>query len=228
MDIPLAPVHAGNLRAGITEVLERWLTRYIPSLGFVLLGIDHATLSLPKTARVLPPTAMALVRGVTFNAFGWRPTMGSKLRGRILHSTRSNVSLILYGTFNATIDASQLPSDSFMWDPEMVSPVQPIEQEEEDDFYKEMYRQEEEEVKKEEGSHEVTEGLSELALQQRQMQAESQEQQEHVLGCWVDRSTNRPVGDQDGMLEFTVVGCVSLQVCFFTFSVEANNGMPTV
>lgn len=204
MDIPLAPVHSGDLRAGIHQVLERWLTRYIPSLGFVLLAIDYDTLHCPTTARILPPTAMALVQGVQFSALGWRPTVGTKLKGRIMHSTRSNISLIVHNTFNAVIDAKHLPMDTYTWDSERVNPVPPYEPLT-DDFFKDMFKQEEDEEAAT-NANGIQEGLSELALQQKQ-QEETQEQ-ESTIGCWVLQQNQQPVGDGQGMLEFTVVGWV--------------------
>lgn len=192
-------------------MLDRWLSRYVPSLGFVLLSVDPNSLICPTSARILPPGAMALAQGVTFNALGWRPTIGSQLRGRIMHSTRSNISLIIHNTFNAVIEHAQLPDQLYQWDADKVNPVPPYEPLE-DDFYKDMFQ---EEMKEEQEAAEAaaaaqvegaTEGLEDLALQTEQAKQEEGEEPENVVGCWVHRATQEPVGDDQGMLDFTVTG----------------------
>lgn len=205
IDIPLAPVHSGDLREGIEQVLDKWISRYVPTLGFVLLSVNHESLVCPKSARLLPPGAMALAQGVTFEALGWRPTVGSKLKGRIMHSTRSNISLIINNTFNAVIESQHIPTDLFTWDSEKTNPIPPYEPLE-DDFYKDMFQQEEQEEAAEAATAQVegaTEGLEELALQQKQ---KAEQEPESVIGCWVHKSRNEPVGSEEGMLEFTVIG----------------------
>jgi hypothetical protein len=200
MDLPLAPVHASDPRKGIQEALDRFLTKFIPSLGFVLLTVNFESLTLLPVARLLDPTANMVCK-VNFEGLGWRPAMGSTLRGRLMHSTRSHVSLILHNAFNASISSSHIPTDAYHWDPDMPNPNAGPETAMED-FYARKWREADEEQAR-------FNGKTGLETEVRDLDLESVEP-EGEIGCWVHTATGLPMGDGQGFVAFRVIGCVRL------------------
>lgn len=121
----------GALEA-VNQTLASLLMRYIPSLGAVLVAcLDPPTFLLadgngglirrPATtgSRIPLPTLPGNAWGVMdveVKLLGWRPTIGQKLIGRPTNSTPSQLSLVIYRTFNASINANHLRAAGYHYD----------------------------------------------------------------------------------------------------------------
>ncbi|KAG6896431.1 hypothetical protein C0992_008308 [Termitomyces sp. T32_za158] len=109
--VSIAPTFAGNPRAGIEEILDSMVMRYIPALRGVVLS--HSNLSfLSKTATVQGDCPF-LVCPIEFDATIWSPRVGMKLMGKISLSSPDHVSLLLHRTFNVSIPRHHIPKDEW-------------------------------------------------------------------------------------------------------------------
>ncbi|WAQ80948.1 hypothetical protein PtA15_1A286 [Puccinia triticina] len=121
---------------GVLEALNQsiasLLMNYIPSLGSVLVSYIQPPMfiatdeqggevrrPLTKTSRVpiltIPGNAWGVV-DVEVKLMGWRPTIGQKLVGRPTFSSPSHLSLVIYRTFNASINENHLKAAGFHYD----------------------------------------------------------------------------------------------------------------
>lgn len=163
--------------------------RYIPALGVVLLSVNYPVTLLDASARMVDPTAICVVR-VRWEGLGFRPVVGSRLTGRIVLETASNVSLLLFNTFSATIDRSHIGSaDDWRFDRKRkaeypgVSDVDGVE----DDFFA---------AANDEGE------AGAATAPERTFDAQP-------TGCWVNRHDGETLGGLSGRLTFTVTRSVS-------------------
>lgn len=213
INIPLAPVFANDIRRGVMEVLDHFVTHFVPCLGFVLVTYNAETLAIDPFIDLIDPTAMMLVR-VTFEGLGWRPSIGSRIKARLAHSVQSHVSLIVHNTFNASIAADHLPKDRYRYDPDQEDPHSmlnanlPV-----DDFYADQWKEADDAQRRYRGSGASTGvegGIQDLELASSETEAEVAPQTVATdnghLGCWIDTETKLPIGDAKGYLTFTVIG----------------------
>jgi DNA-directed RNA polymerase I subunit RPA43 len=125
--------NSGVLEA-VNQSLASLMMKYIPSLGSVLVSYleppivilkdpqdGGAEIRRPatKTSRLsvptLPGNAWGLVE-VEVKLLGWRPTIGQKLVGRPTLASPSHLSLVIYRTFNASINENHLRAAGFHYD----------------------------------------------------------------------------------------------------------------
>ncbi|POV93888.1 hypothetical protein PSHT_16563 [Puccinia striiformis] len=123
--------NSGTLEA-INQSLASLLMKYIPSLGSVLVSYleppmflrtdqEGKLIKIPalKSSRLQVPTLPGYGWGiidVEVKLMGWRPTIGHKLIGRPTLSSPSHLSLVIYRTFNASINENHLKAAGFHYD----------------------------------------------------------------------------------------------------------------
>ncbi|KAG9316722.1 hypothetical protein JVU11DRAFT_2782 [Chiua virens] len=186
--LSVPPVFASDLRAGVEEMLDSMVMRYIPSLQGVLLA--HSNIQfLSQTANIHGDCPFA-VCNVSFDATVWGPRVSMKLVGRINLYSPDHVSLLVHRTFNVSIPRQHIPQDQWVFeygpapnDPEFG-----------------------------EGTDWNAGGQSKDAESDAEMvdstqQKTSQETREaESSGRWVHHLTGSKLGDPDGYVEFTVIG----------------------
>ena len=200
INIPLGPIFSNKIREGIVQVLDGFVGHYIPSLGFVLLTFSPNTVSISPEISLIEPTAFMICR-VSFQAVGWRPVIGSTLRGKLVHSVQSHASLIINSTFNASIAADHLPPDKYHYDPDAVDPHSELDSHlMMDDFYADQWQDADKQQLARRGRHESEDVVMLAGM------TSTQDERDVSLGCWVHKKSKRPLGGDDGMLSFTVIG----------------------
>ncbi|KAF7723751.1 hypothetical protein EC973_001727 [Apophysomyces ossiformis] len=111
--IHLAPMWSGKVMDGVIEQLNAFLMKYVPELdGIVIAHSDIELLSDKGTVLYDSPFCHFFIR-VKFLV--WKPKKGSRLVGRINLQSQDHIGLLIYGTFNASIPRSRIPSDLYEW-----------------------------------------------------------------------------------------------------------------
>ncbi|KAG5642438.1 hypothetical protein DXG03_002784 [Asterophora parasitica] len=177
--VSIAPVFVGNPRAGVEEMLDSMVMRYIPALRGVVLS--HSNLRFLSTTATIKADCPFLVSKIEFDATIWSPRVGMKLGmsminqfwtvGKVNLCSPDHVSLLLHRTFNVSIPRHHLPKGE--WDFEY-GPA-----ENDPEFGPDVDADEG-------GPGEKAEGDG--------------------GGKWVHHLTNAKLGGADGFLEFTVIG----------------------
>lgn len=154
--------------------------------------------------------------------------------GKLSLATPSVVSLLLHNLFNASIAAEHIPPE-YEWDADAILPYSlappPIagskaatahesiqarddrqkkeeaEAGQEDDAAENAAKTVKEGEEEEEEQHEPTE-YEEGVEDQIKAEVQEEEQYRTERGCWVHRETREPLGGNDGIISFTVIGCV--------------------
>ncbi|KAF6762959.1 hypothetical protein DFP72DRAFT_874248 [Ephemerocybe angulata] len=186
MVVSVAPVFAVNPRAGVEELLDSLVMRYIPALQGVVLA--HSNLKFTSDTGNVKDDCPFIICNIRFDATIWNPRMGMKLKGRINLSSPDHISLLVHRTFNVSIPRHHIPAEEWEFeygpaenDPEFANAEE--EEEKEDD---------EEKEEKAEGDAEAVE--------------EDTTEHDSGNGRWVHRSTGERLGGPSGILEFTVIG----------------------
>ncbi|KAG1751493.1 uncharacterized protein EDB91DRAFT_1234851 [Suillus paluster] len=96
--LSVSPVFASNLRAGVEEMLDSMIMRYIPSLS----------------ASINADCPFAICN-VGFDATVWSPSIAMKLAGKIILYSPDHVSLLIHRTFNNIWEFEYGPAEN---DPE--------------------------------------------------------------------------------------------------------------
>ncbi|KAG6868108.1 hypothetical protein C0993_007518 [Termitomyces sp. T159_Od127] len=109
--VSVAPTFAGNPRAGIGEILDSMVMRYIPALRGVVLS--HSNLSFLSKTAAIQGDCPFLVCPIEFDATIWSPRVGMQLMGKISLSSPDHVSLLLHRTFNVSIPRHHIPKDEW-------------------------------------------------------------------------------------------------------------------
>ncbi|KAF9051047.1 hypothetical protein BDZ89DRAFT_1098578 [Hymenopellis radicata] len=94
--LSIAPVFASNPRAGVNEMLDSMIMRYIPALQGVVLA--HSNLSF-------------LDDKASIKADLWSPSIGMTLEGRISVCSPDHISILVQRTFNVSIPRHHIPLD---------------------------------------------------------------------------------------------------------------------
>ncbi|KAF9071129.1 hypothetical protein BDP27DRAFT_1291887 [Rhodocollybia butyracea] len=164
--VSISPVFSNNPRAGVEEMLDSMIMRYIPALDGVVLS--HSNVSFKEDTAAIQADCPFLVCKIIFDATVWRPLVGMKLVGKISLCSPDHISLLVHKTFNVSIPRHHIPTDNWEF---QYGPA------ENDPEFGAGAEVDEEKHSSEEGS-----------------------------GKWIHRVTGSPLGEDDGYLEFTVVG----------------------
>ncbi|KAF8070208.1 hypothetical protein FPV67DRAFT_1006801 [Lyophyllum atratum] len=105
--VSIAPVFAGNPRAGVEEMLDSMVMRYIPALRGVVLS--HSNLRFLSDKAKIKDDSPFLICDVEFDATIWSPHAGMKLVGKVNLCSPDHVSLLLHRTFNVSIPRHHIP-----------------------------------------------------------------------------------------------------------------------
>ncbi|KAI7864764.1 hypothetical protein BDF14DRAFT_1831860 [Spinellus fusiger] len=109
----LAPMWSGKIMEGINEQLNAFLMKYVSEVDGIILA--HSDIQLPTNkGRILHDSPFCHFF-INVKFLVWKPTKGSQLVGRINLQSQDHVGLLIYGTFNASIPRSRIPSDRYEW-----------------------------------------------------------------------------------------------------------------
>jgi len=107
--VSIPPVFASNPRAGVEEMLDSMLMRYIPAFEGVVLA--HSDLHfLDKAATIKADCPFSVCR-VGFDATVWSPHIGMKLVGKVNLCSPDHIALLVHRTFNVSIPRHHIPTD---------------------------------------------------------------------------------------------------------------------
>ncbi|KAF9237537.1 hypothetical protein BU15DRAFT_17488, partial [Melanogaster broomeanus] len=176
--LSIPPVFSSDLRAGVEEMLDSMVMRYIPVLQGVLLA--HSNLQfLSRTASIRGDCPFA-VCNVGFDATVWSPSVSMKLVGKISLCSPDHVSLLVHRTFNVSIPRHHIPQDQWVFE----------------------YGPTENDPEFAEGEVEVE--MRDANGDEEKKSGETRESESS--GRWVHHLTGGKLGDPDGYLQFTVIG----------------------
>ncbi|KAF9452342.1 hypothetical protein P691DRAFT_772335 [Macrolepiota fuliginosa MF-IS2] len=115
LSLSVPPIFANNPRAGVEEMLDSMVMRYIPAFRGVVLS--HSNLTLTDKRATIKADCPFLVCNVVFDATVWSPRVGMKLGtylGKVNLCSPDHVSLLIHRTFNASIPRHHISTDD--WD----------------------------------------------------------------------------------------------------------------
>ncbi|KAF8224964.1 hypothetical protein L208DRAFT_1308273 [Tricholoma matsutake] len=107
--VSIPPIFASNPRAGVEEMLDSMIMRYIPALQGVVLS--HSNLGFLTKEAIIQADCPNLVCTVEFDATIWSPRIGMKLVGRINLCSPDHISILLHRTFNVSIPRHHIPTE---------------------------------------------------------------------------------------------------------------------
>ncbi|KAI8347327.1 hypothetical protein BD560DRAFT_411084 [Blakeslea trispora] len=173
----LAPMWSGKTMEGVNEQLNAFLMKYLPDVDGIVLAHSDVKFVTDKGKILYDSPFFHFF--VTVKFLVWKPKRGSKLVGRINLQSEDHIGLLIYGTFNASIPKSRIPSSVYEWK---------VNEEEEAAV---EFEEEKDETEQEEKSETVPE-----------------ERTRTQYGEWVNKSTGASIGGEDGTLEFSVVDII--------------------
>ncbi|RDB16806.1 DNA-directed RNA polymerase I subunit rpa43 [Hypsizygus marmoreus] len=177
--LSIAPIFASNPRAGVEEMLDSMVMRYIPALQGVVLS--HSGLRFLSSVATIQADCPFLVCKVEFDATVWSPHVGMKLVGKVNLCSPDHVSLLLHRTFNVSIPRHHIPKGEWEFE---YGPA-----ENDPEFGPDAHH--------EGGEDKVDAGETE---------GTSEKHDGDGGGKWVHHLTGEKLGASDGFLEFTVIG----------------------
>ncbi|KIK95143.1 hypothetical protein PAXRUDRAFT_827293 [Paxillus rubicundulus Ve08.2h10] len=191
--LSIPPVFASDLRAGVEEMLDSMVMRYIPTLQGVLLA--HSNLQfLHQTAAIRGDCPFA-VCNVCFDATVWSPCVSMKLVGKINLCSPDHISLLVHRIFNVSIPRHHIPQDQWIFE---YGPA------ENDPEFGEGRGWDAEGKSNGEIDEEGDVEMKGASGDEGQSPGEAREPESS--GRWVHHLTGGKIGDSDGYLEFTVIG----------------------
>ncbi|KAG2200061.1 hypothetical protein INT47_007706 [Mucor saturninus] len=176
----LAPMWSGKTMEGVNEQLNAFLMKYVPEVDGIVLAHSDVKFDTDK-GKILYDSPFCHFF-VTVKLLVWKPKRGTKLVGRINLQSEDHIGLLIYGTFNASIPKSRIPSSTYEWKIN-----------EEEAVVEDAVEAEEDAVVEE--SAEGEESVSE-------------ERTRTQYGEWVDKETGSSIGGDDGTLEFNVMDII--------------------
>ncbi|PWN95936.1 hypothetical protein FA09DRAFT_322091 [Tilletiopsis washingtonensis] len=214
MQMAIAPALSERPAQAVQEAFDSMLMRYVPPLGGVLVAHDEA-MFLSSTARFDGDGAYA-VAPAAIKCLVWAPTVGMRVEGTITLSTPSHVSLLLHGTFNASISAAHMPSAQAAHEPSS-SFQRPNAGAAEWEFV-----EDEEAAAEDAARRRVLEGGSaseQSSVKEEAADADEEEEEdkadaepeskadvERSEGYWKRKSDGQRLGGADGRVAFTIIG----------------------
>ncbi|KAJ7703283.1 hypothetical protein B0H17DRAFT_1042573 [Mycena rosella] len=127
--VSVPPMFASSPHAGVQEMLDSMIMRYIPALRGVVLA--HSNLSFLKQTAAITADCPFLVCNIQFDATVWSPRVRMRLVGKINLCSPDHVSLLLHRTFNVSIPRHHIPTDE--WEFEHAPPEPDADPEDEAD-----------------------------------------------------------------------------------------------
>ncbi|KAI9006239.1 hypothetical protein CLU79DRAFT_712857 [Phycomyces nitens] len=109
----LAPMWAGKIMEGVNEQLNAFLMKYVPEVDGIILA--HNDVQLQSNKGTITQDSPFCHFFIYVKFLVWKPKKGSKLVGRINLQSQDHIGLLIYGTFNASIPRSRIPSDTYEW-----------------------------------------------------------------------------------------------------------------
>ncbi|KAI9351680.1 hypothetical protein BD770DRAFT_393836 [Pilaira anomala] len=109
----LAPMWSGKTMEGVNEQLNAFLMKYVPEVDGIVLAHSDVNFETEK-GRILYDSPFCHFF-ITAKFLVWKPKRGTKLVGRINLQSEDHIGLLIYGTFNASIPKSRIPSTIFEW-----------------------------------------------------------------------------------------------------------------
>ncbi|CEH12311.1 DNA-dependent RNA polymerase I [Ceraceosorus bombacis] len=186
----------------MTALLEIWdslLIRYIPQLSGVLIAHDEH-MFLRSSAAIDGDGAFATIPAA-IKALVWAPQVGQRLEGKLTLSTSSHVSLLVHGTFNASISSMHLPtSESLALAESNSTSFERPNRGAQVWSFVEGYDLD--------GVGEHARAGAESEHHQQQQQQEEEEEEgdgRKSTGCWAKEDGGR-LGGENGRIVFTVIG----------------------
>ncbi|EGO00060.1 hypothetical protein SERLA73DRAFT_34696, partial [Serpula lacrymans var. lacrymans S7.3] len=132
LSVSIPPVFATNQRAGVEEMLDSMIMRYIPAFQGVVLA--HSNLHFLNSSATIIADCPFSVCAVGFDATVWSPRVSMKLAGKVNLCSPDHVSLLVHRTFNVSIPRNHIPTDHWEFeygpaenDPEFGAGVTPEE-----------------------------------------------------------------------------------------------------
>ncbi|KAJ7287617.1 hypothetical protein C8J57DRAFT_1284429 [Mycena rebaudengoi] len=174
--VSIPPIFANSPHAGVQEMLDSMVMRYIPALRGVVLA--HSNLSFLKPTATITADCPFLVCHIAFDATVWSPHVRMKLVGKINLCSPDHISLLLHRTFNVSIPRHHIPTDEWEFE---YGPADEADGEEDAD---------------------ATDKDGEDDLDEKGEPAS----EEKAGGRWVHKITGQKLGKKDGYLEFVVIG----------------------
>ncbi|KAI9483882.1 MAG: hypothetical protein EXX96DRAFT_560064 [Benjaminiella poitrasii] len=127
----LAPMWAGKTMEGVIEQLNAFLMKYVPEVDGIVLAHSDIKFVTDK-GRIMNESPFSHFF-ITAKFLIWKPKRGSKLVGRINLQSEDHIGLLIYGTFNASIPKSRIPSSVYEWKINEEEPAAEAKQEENED-----------------------------------------------------------------------------------------------
>ncbi|KII92251.1 hypothetical protein PLICRDRAFT_103985 [Plicaturopsis crispa FD-325 SS-3] len=174
--VPVPPIFANNPRAGVEEMLDSMVMRYIPALRGVVIA--HANMQFVEPTSKINADSPYAISKVGFDATVWSPHVGMKLVGKVNLCSPDHISLLIHRTFNASIPRHHIPTDQWEFE---YGPA-----ENDPEF----------------GTGAVAEG----ELEEDAIKIDHTAEESEGGGKWIHKVTATPIGGKDGFLEFTVIG----------------------
>jgi len=114
MRILLDPIHLKDIRGGVAQKFAELLLKYQPSLQGTVICFEN--IQIPKNASVFCGEPELNFRA-TSDLIVFSPKVGSILDGCVNQVGFDHIGVLVYGVFNVTIPASNIP-DSYVRDTE--------------------------------------------------------------------------------------------------------------
>ncbi|EGO25625.1 hypothetical protein SERLADRAFT_361209 [Serpula lacrymans var. lacrymans S7.9] len=192
LSVSIPPVFATNQRAGVEEMLDSMIMRYIPAFQGVVLA--HSNLHFLNSSATIIADCPFSVCAVGFDATVWSPRVSMKLAGKVNLCSPDHVSLLVHRTFNVSIPRNHIPTDHWEFeygpaenDPEFGAGVTP----EEDG---------------EDGEKDGNEDVQMEGVDGKNTDETKDEHESEGNGRWIHKITGEKLGGPEGYLEFTVIG----------------------
>ncbi|KAF1802092.1 hypothetical protein V8B55DRAFT_1476918 [Mucor lusitanicus] len=172
----LAPMWSGKTMEGVNEQLNAFLMKYVPEVDGIILAHSDVQFTADK-GKILYDSPFCHFF-ITVKFLVWKPKRGTKLVGRINLQSEDHIGLLIYGTFNASIPKSRIPSSTYEWKINEEEAVEEAIQEANEDE-----------------DADVTEAVAE-------------ERTRTQYGEWINKATGSSIGGEDGTLEFNVMDII--------------------
>lgn len=111
--ITLPPCYVDDISAGLNDFLNSYLMKYLDALNGIVVA--HTATKLLQDKGTILYDSPFINFGITTEFLVWRPSVGSCLCGAIQLQSVAHIALLLHGTFNAVILASDIPKDVYSW-----------------------------------------------------------------------------------------------------------------